>query len=106
MNGYEGETPLPLRTEPAQASATKTPVENVFREHHRHIFATAFRLTGSAQDAEDVIQTVFLRLLRRENLDLEPNPGAYLRRAAINAGLDLLRARTRARSIPLDEIEP
>lgn len=97
---------MPPTPNVSEGSATRTPVENVFREHHRLVFATAFRLTGSAQDAEDVIQTVFLRLLRRDTLDLAPNPGAYLRRAAINAGLDLLRARSRARSIPLDEIEP
>lgn len=79
--------------------------EQVFRQYHRLIVGTAYRVTGSSDDAEDVLQTVFMRLLRRwAELDLSSNPGAYLRRAAVNASLDLLRARTRAASVPLDEV--
>lgn len=81
-------------------------LEQIFQQHHSQVFATALRVTGSSQDAEDVLQTVFLRLLRRgDEIDLSPSPGSYLRRAAVNAGLDLIRARSRSRSIPLDEIE-
>ena len=81
-------------------------LESVFQEHHGQVFATAYRLTGSAQDAEDVLQTVFLRLLRRQDeLDLTPSPVGYLHRAAANASLDLLRARARSRSIALDELD-
>ena len=71
--------------------------EQIFQQYHRLIIGAAFRVTGSNHDAEDVLQTVFIRLLRRwEKIDLSSNPGAYLRRAAVNASLDLLRARTRA----------
>lgn len=81
-------------------------LERIFQEHHGQVFGTAYRVTGSAQDAEDVLQTVFLRLLRRQDdIDLSPSPGSYLHRAAVNAALDLMRARSRSRSIPLDEIE-
>jgi RNA polymerase sigma factor (sigma-70 family) len=52
----------------------------------------AYRITGSAADAEDALQTVVLRLLRRGQALLEDEP-AYLRRAAVNAALDLVRAR-------------
>ena len=79
-------------------------LEQIFQAHHSQIFGTAYRVTGSAQDAEDVLQTVFLRLLRRQDeVDLSPSPGSYLHRAAVNAALDLMRARTRSRSIPLDD---
>src|SRR5208283_627243 len=37
----------------------------VFREHHSTVFRAAYRVTGNASDAEDVLQTVFMRLLRR-----------------------------------------
>jgi len=37
----------------------------LFRVHHGLVFRTAYRITGNAGDAEDVLQTVFLRLLRR-----------------------------------------
>ena len=82
-------------------------VELLFREHHDHVLRAAYRVTGSAVDAEDVLQTVFLRLVRRkEKLDLSPSPGSYLHRAAVNASLDLLRSRTRSRSVSIEEVAP
>ncbi|MCP3964099.1 MAG: sigma-70 family RNA polymerase sigma factor [bacterium] len=81
-------------------------LERIFQQHHSRVFSSAYRVTGSAQDAEDCLQTVFLRLLRRQDrLDLSPSPMGYLHRAAVNAALDLMRARSRSRSIPLDELD-
>ncbi len=81
-------------------------LERIFQQNSSRVFGTAYRVTGSAQDAEDCLQTVFLRLLRRQgSLDLSPSPGSYLHRAAINAALDLMRTRSRSRSIPLDDME-
>ena len=78
----------------------------LFREHYRAIFRTAYRITGSQSDAEDVLQTIFLRLTSREaQSDLLPNPQGYLCRAATNASLDLLRGRKRANSVSLDVID-
>lgn len=80
-------------------------VELLYREHHDHVFRAAYRVTGSVVDAEDVLQTVFLRLVRRkEKVDLSPSPGSYLHRAAVNASLDLLRSRTRSRSVSIEEV--
>jgi RNA polymerase sigma-70 factor (ECF subfamily) len=70
--------------------------ERVFQEHSRLIYRTAFGVTGSPEDAEDILQTIFLRLLRREfPPDLHKNPRAYLYRAAVNLSLDTVRARRR-----------
>jgi RNA polymerase sigma-70 factor (ECF subfamily) len=80
-------------------------LEKLFREHHDLIFRTSYRVTGSAEDAEDVLQTVFLRLARRERVDLAPSPASYLHRAAINASLDLVRSRTTNRAVALDDLE-
>ena len=68
------------------------------------VFRTAYRITGNAADAEDVLQTIFLRMLRRDSAsaDLE-KPESYLRRAAVNASVDLLRARQTEKSVPLSE---
>ncbi len=55
------------------------------------VFRTAYRITGNAADAEDVLQTVFLRMVRG-NPAVE-NPESYLRRSAVNAALDVVRAR-------------
>ena len=62
------------------------------------MFRTAYRITGNAADAEDVLQTVFLRLARRGTNadaveDTVENQESYLRRAAINAALDVMRWR-------------
>lgn len=46
-----------------QGSATA--FETVFRAYYRQVFATAYRLLGSAQEAEDIAQEVFLRLYLR-----------------------------------------
>ena len=85
-------------------------VESLFREHHDRVFRAAYRITGSVVDAEDVLQTVFLRLSRRgaskEGINLEPNPSSYLHRAAINASLDLVRQRGRSQSVPIDDVAP
>jgi RNA polymerase sigma-70 factor (ECF subfamily) len=79
-------------------------LETLFRAHHRHVFRAAHRITGSAADAEDVLQAIFLRLVKsHQQYDLSENPQAYLSRAAINASLDLIRRRTRAKSVGLDE---
>jgi len=81
-------------------------LETLFRAHNGRIFRTAHRITGSAADAEDVLQTVFLRLAKgQETYDLSHNPQAYLSRAAINASLDLMRSRTRARSVGLEDVD-
>jgi RNA polymerase sigma-70 factor (ECF subfamily) len=80
-------------------------LENLFNEHNARVFRAAYRITGSATDAEDVLQTVFLRLASQgEEIDLAPNPGSYLHRAAINASLDLLRRRSRFEAVPLEAV--
>ncbi len=78
-------------------------LERVFLEHQQRVFRAAFRITGNAQDAEDVLQTVFLRLARRGDTASLANPSSYLYRAAVNAALDLLRARRERSSVALEE---
>ena len=86
-------------------TAPVTELETLFQAHHGRVFRTAQRITGSAADAEDVLQTVFLRLIKgQEDYDLSRNPEAYLSRAAINASLDLLRSRTRSKVVALDDV--
>lgn len=93
--------PSVLREE-EPAIAIQGELEQAFRAHHALVFRTAYRITGSGADAEDVLQTVFLRLLRKpEQFYGMENAESYLRRAAINAALDVVRAR---QSIHLTEI--
>ncbi len=76
----------------------------LFHDYHRAIFRIAYRITGSRSDAEDVLQTIFLRLTPNRR-DFSPNPEGYLKRAAVNASLDLIRKRTRANLVALDVID-
>lgn len=79
-------------------------VEALYREHADRVYRAAWRVTGSAADAEDVLQTVFLRVLRQEDGAIdESQAGSYLHRAAVNAAVDLLRRRRAARA---DALEP
>ncbi len=67
--------------------------EKVFREHYQMTYRTAYAVTGKSEDAEDVVQTIFLRLLPRElPPDLKKNPKAYLYRAAVNQSLNTIKA--------------
>ncbi len=79
----------------------------LYERHYEAVFRAALRVTGNPADAEDVLQTVFLRLVRREDsLELAPSPGAYLHRAAVNAALDLMRGRARSRAVSFESVEP
>jgi RNA polymerase sigma-70 factor (ECF subfamily) len=71
-------------------------VEDIFQEHYRLVYRTAYTVTGSAHEAEDVLQTVFLQLLRRGvPPGFRKNPKAYLYRAAVNQALNAVRSQRR-----------
>lgn len=94
-----------MTTEPAQAPPGE--IERIFRDHHGMVFRAAYRITGNPSDAEDVLQTVFLRLVRRDAAaNAVENMPSYLHRAAVNSALDLIRSRQIARSVPLDDVGP
>jgi RNA polymerase sigma-70 factor (ECF subfamily) len=97
-------TSLPAAIAGAPDRAEPEGLEKLFIEHQSRIWKAAYRITGSAQDAEDVLQTVFLRLARREETALpQENLASYLYRAGVNASLDLLRGRRRAQTVGLDD---
>ena len=93
---------MPVETQAPGSHATE--IEKAFLENHELVFRTAFRITGNASDAEDVLQTLFLRLVRREwVLDTQAGWTAYLHRAAVNISLDILRKR--GRQVSLGDLE-
>ena len=79
----------------------------LFERHYEAVFRAALRVTGNPADAEDVLQTVFLRVLARggdvENVAL---PAAYFRRAAVNAAVDVLRRRELHAESAYDDLAP
>jgi RNA polymerase sigma-70 factor (ECF subfamily) len=77
-------------------SDTAQEFEQIYREHAALIYRTAYGVTGSREDAEDVLQSVFLGLMNRRSLpDFQKNPKGYLYRAAVNRSLNVLEARRR-----------
>jgi RNA polymerase sigma-70 factor (ECF subfamily) len=80
----------------------------LYEHHYEAVFRAALRVTGNPADAEDVLQTVFLRVMARgaRGGDVEDValPAAYFRRAAVNAAVDVLRRRElRAHSVYDDQ---
>jgi RNA polymerase sigma-70 factor, ECF subfamily len=96
--------PVPLQATPQTYPApVPSPLERLFHEHHTRVYRAAYRITGSASDAEDVLQTVFLRLVRQQEPQALAKPASYLYRAAINTALDVVRGRRAA--LPLEAAE-
>jgi RNA polymerase sigma-70 factor (ECF subfamily) len=89
-----------------ETSKLPSTLAQIYLDHHDRLYRAAYRITGSFSDAEDVIQTVFLRLsVRQESTEGADNLSAYLYRAAINSALDLLRARREGRLLSLDALD-
>jgi RNA polymerase sigma-70 factor (ECF subfamily) len=82
-------------------------LERIYREHAPLIYRTARGVLGSREDAEDVLQAVFLALMRRESPpDLQRNTKAYFYKAAVTASLDVLKAkRRRPVLVDIDRLE-
>lgn len=90
---------------PAAASAADLHqlVAALFEQAGRLVHRTAWRITRRAEDAEDVVQSVFTHLLRHPPRPWPESPVAYVHRAAVNAALDILRHRHRRQEEPVDE---
>lgn len=62
--------------------------------HSRAVYRLAQRMTGSRQDAEDVVQETFLRAYRQlGRFESRADFGTWLHRIAVNCSIDLIRAR-------------
>jgi RNA polymerase sigma-70 factor (ECF subfamily) len=86
----------PQLCEPIEMTSTPAPAgfAELYERHSEAVLRAALRVTGNPADAEDVLQTVFVRVLSRSVQDeAERRPAAYFRRAAVNAAVDLLRRR-------------
>ena len=76
----------PTLGKPAVAHHTED-IERIFNAHHDRVFRAAYRVTGNTSDAEDVLQTVFLRLLRHGHTFAGvDDAGRYLHRAGRQCG--------------------
>lgn len=71
---------------------TAAALESLHHRHRRELWAHTYRMTGSASDADDVVQETFRRAL--EHPPQEPGTArAWLFRVATNLAVDVLRRR-------------
>jgi RNA polymerase sigma-70 factor (ECF subfamily) len=77
------------------------------RETQRQAFSLAFRLTGNASEAEDLVQETFLRAYRFfHKYDAGLPFSSWLYRIMTNAHIDSVRRRGRLRLTSLDQMGP
>ena len=63
-------------------------------QHGKVAFGLAFRLTGNAQDAEEVVQESFLKAYRQlGRFEARSNFSTWLHRIVVNCAMDVLRTR-------------
>ena len=71
----------------------------LYEEHERFLWGLCYRLTGSAADADDLVQTTFVRAMESPPARTDEPWRPWLTRVAINLGRDLLRRRKRQRYV-------
>ena len=99
---YIGELLIPVTSTTRLAGFAE-----LYERHYEAVFRAALRVTGRPADAEDVLQTVFLRVLARgEGGEELAQPAAYFRRAAVNAAVDVLRRRELHAESAYDDLAP
>jgi RNA polymerase sigma factor (sigma-70 family) len=76
-----------------------------FEERRAHLRAVAYRMLGSASEADDAVQEAWLRLSRSESGEIA-NLGGWLTTVVARVCLDLLRSRESRREEPLDAHAP
>ena len=84
-----------------------TAFAELYERQYEVVYRAALRVTGNRADAEDVLQTVFMRALARPaDIDQVTIPAAYFRRAAVNAAVDVLRRRDFRGETAYDDAAP
>jgi RNA polymerase sigma-70 factor (ECF subfamily) len=95
---------------PVTSTTARAGFAELYERHSEAVFRAALRITGRPADAEDVLQTVFVRIMSRGDRDGDAgevaNPDAYFRRAAVNAAVDVLRRRELRAESAYDELAP
>jgi RNA polymerase sigma-70 factor (ECF subfamily) len=90
----------------AQPDAAIRALGEMYEAHSERVYRAAHRITGNPMDAEDVLQSVFLKLARRSGDPLSGDEAVgYFYRSAVNAALDVVRSRQRAGWAPLEDLD-
>ena len=84
--------------DPASVTLARDGDHEAFRSlverHSRYVFGVAYRLTGSVEDAEDVVQNAFLKAHRQlSRFEARADFKTWLHRITVNCAIDLIRSR-------------
>jgi RNA polymerase sigma-70 factor, ECF subfamily len=80
--------------------------EELYKRFGSRLYTVAYRITGSAADAEDLVQDIFLQVYRRlDSFRGEAALGTWLHRLAVNACLDFVRSKQGRRQRVTDAAE-
>jgi RNA polymerase sigma factor (sigma-70 family) len=74
-----------------------------FEEHRSHLQAVAYRMLGSASEAQDAVQEAWIRLSRSDSAAVA-NLGGWLTTVVARVALDMLRSRSSRREEPLEDL--
>lgn len=89
----------------AARDGSRAALAELFRAHSDAVFTLAYRITGSHADAEDVLQDVFVGLPRAlKSYDERGRFDSWLKRLVVRVSLMKLRAASRRREQPFDEV--
>jgi RNA polymerase sigma factor (sigma-70 family) len=80
---------------PGDPQSAETPLAQAARKDERYLWGLCYRMTGSAADAEDLVQETFARALERPPLRADEPLRPWLTSVAVNLAKDLLRRRRR-----------
>jgi RNA polymerase sigma factor (sigma-70 family) len=86
-------------TAPSRALGPTAGLDAVYAEHGRFLWGLCYRLTGCAADADDLLQSTFVRAIERPPDDTDAPWRPWLVRVALNLGRDQLRRRRRRRYV-------
>src|SRR4051794_29520988 len=86
----DSDRPIVARARDGDREAFRALVER----HSRYVFAVAQRMTGSAADAEDVVQETWLKAHKQlSRFEARADFRTWLHRICVNCSIDLIRAR-------------
>src|SRR5688500_17109335 len=77
------------------AEAVHAAAAREFQAHRQFLWGLCYRMTGSAADADDLVQETFVRAIERPPADIRGGWRPWLSRVAANLSIDALRRRKR-----------
>ena len=88
---------------PWEFSVTLFEFEHQVKQHKDRVYGSAFHYLGTAEEAEDVTQEVFIRFWQHRTSIDEKQPIGWLLRVTRNAAIDAIRKRkTYQRNVSVD----